>query len=64
MTDAGRKISEGVARNRDARKQAEAKKRELNQLMVDTLQKALESDTLSASERIEAVKLLNDLIKR
>lgn len=61
MTDAGRKIAEGAARNRDARKQAEEKKRELNQLMVDTLRKALESDTLSASERIDAVKLLAKL---
>lgn len=62
MTDAGRKISEGAARNRDARKQAEARKRELNELMVDTLRKALESDTLSASDRLEAVKLLDKLI--
>lgn len=64
MTEAGRKISEGAARNRDARKQAAAKNRELNRLMVDTLQNALKSETLSASERIEAVKLLNDLTKR
>lgn len=62
MTEAGRKISDGATRNRDARKQAEAKKRELNQLMVDTLRKALESDTLSASDRLEAVKLLDKLI--
>lgn len=62
MTEQGKKISEGAARNRAARKQAEAKKRELNRLMIDTLQKSLESDTLSASERIEAVKLLNELI--
>ncbi|MBR3715705.1 MAG: hypothetical protein IKM18_07350 [Clostridia bacterium] len=61
MTDAGKKISDGAKHNAEARKQKEKERERERQTKRNALLYALESGDLSASETVQAVKMLNNI---
>ena len=50
-------------RHKEARDQKDREKRQLKELMKKSLQEVLESDQATVDQRLEALKLLNEITK-
>ena len=61
MTDTGAKISATAKRNHARREQVQKEQQRETQIKRAALLSAIESGDLTASEKVQAVKMLNDL---